>query len=356
MVYWLVFLASFGAALAATPLARWLSFRWGIVAEPGGRRRHAGRIPKLGGLALLLAWLAGAALTYWLLPPADPNDALRLRGVLLGSLLIVAGGLLDDWRDLSPRAQFLIQFAATAVAMSHIIFIEVFTSPVGAAPFWNAPPIAWLFRLDADNLVWIRRPLALLFTAFWIVGMINAINWLDGLDGLAAGVCAIAALLFAWHSYSLGQTTVPLFPLALAGALLGFLPFNFAPARIFLGSAGAYLLGYQMATLSILSPAKLSTALLVLAVPILDVAWQIASRLRRGLSPLHADRGHLHFRLADSGLPPRRIVVGYYVVAVAFGLAANLVASRALKAALWVGLYTAVFLVFIWLSRRKRNV
>ena len=135
--------------------------------------------------------------------------------------------------------------------------------------------------LDGD-LVWIWRPLAILFTVFWVMGMINAINWLDGLDGLAAGVCTIAALLFAWHSYRLGQTTVALFPLALAGALLGFLPFNFTPARIFLGTAGAYFLGYQVATLSILSPAKLSTALLVLAVPILDVAWQIVNRLRRG--------------------------------------------------------------------------
>lgn len=352
MVYLLVFTVSFLVALLLTPLAQALSVRLGIVAEPGGRRRHAGRIPKLGGLALLGAWLAGVALTYWLLPPLEPNDALRLRGVVLGSLVIVIGGLIDDWRELSPPAQFLIQFVGAAVAMGHIIFIEVFTSPVGAADFWSVPPFSWIFTLEG-NLVWIWRPVALLFTAFWVVGMINAINWLDGLDGLAAGVCTIAAALFAWHSYSLGQETVALFPLALAGALLGFLPFNFAPARIFLGTAGAYLLGYQMATLSILSPAKLSTALLVLAIPILDVAWLIINRLRHGRNPLQADRDHLHFRLADSGMPTRTIVLGYYLVTLAFGSIALLVPSRPMKVALWIALYAGIFGLLVWLSRRQ---
>jgi UDP-GlcNAc:undecaprenyl-phosphate GlcNAc-1-phosphate transferase len=128
--------------------------------------------------------------------------------------------------------------------------------------------------------------------------MINTVNFLDGLDGLAAGVGTIAMLLFTWHSMRLEQTTVPLFSLAMAGALIGFLLFNFAPAKIFLGS-GAWILGFNIATLSILSPAKISTALLVMAVPILDVAWQIGDRLRRGVGPYQGDRGHLHFRLSD---------------------------------------------------------
>jgi UDP-GlcNAc:undecaprenyl-phosphate GlcNAc-1-phosphate transferase len=146
-----------------------------------------------------------------------------------------------------------------------------------------------------------------------------------------------------------------LFPLALAGALLGFLPFNFAPARIFLGTAGAYFLGYQVATLSILSPAKLSTALLVLAVPILDVAWQIINRLRRGQNPLQGDRGHLHFRLSDGGLPTRHIVVGYYIVAIAFGLVAILAPSGLFKLLLWLALGTVVFALLIWLGRRPTS-
>jgi UDP-GlcNAc:undecaprenyl-phosphate GlcNAc-1-phosphate transferase len=349
MVYLLVAVASAVAALALTPLAGRLSSRLGIVAEPGGRRRHRGRIPKLGGLAIVAAWLVGVALTYWLLPPADPRDALRLRGVVLGSLVVVIGGLLDDRYDLPPGAQLLIQLLGALIAILHLIFIEVFTNPLPSDALWAA---ILLFRVEGD-LVWLWRPLALLFTTFWVVGMINAVNFLDGLDGLAAGVCLIAAAFFAFHSYRLEQETVPLFPLALAGALLGFLPFNFSPARIFLGSAGAYFLGYQMATLSILAPAKLSTALLVLAVPIIDVAWQIVSRIRRGQHPMRGDRGHLHFRLSDRGLPTPWIVLGYYSVAILFGLIAILVASPLMKVVLLLALSLAVFALLMRLSRRE---
>jgi UDP-GlcNAc:undecaprenyl-phosphate GlcNAc-1-phosphate transferase len=351
--YFIVFGACLSAALLLTPLIRRLSLRWGVVARPGGRRLHEGVIPKLGGLAIFLAWATGVLLIYRYLPPLEPDDATRLRGLILGSLIVVAGGLMDDWFDLKPWAQFAIQTAGAIVAITHIVFIEVFTSPVGAT-FWDRPLISLIFTVEGD-LVWIWRPLAIFFTLFWVVGMINAVNWLDGLDGLAAGVCTIAALLFAWHSNVLGQTTVALFPLALAGALLGFLPFNFSPARIFLGSAGAYFLGYQMATLSILSPAKLSTAMLVLAVPILDVAWQIIDRLRRGQNPLQGDRGHLHFRLSDGGLPTSWIVIGYYLVAIAFGLVAIFAPSGRFKLILLLAISAMVFLLLIWLSKRPLN-
>ncbi|RMG93938.1 MAG: undecaprenyl/decaprenyl-phosphate alpha-N-acetylglucosaminyl 1-phosphate transferase, partial [Chloroflexi bacterium] len=195
--------------------------------------------------------------------------------------------------------------------------------------------------------------LIFLVTLFWILGMINTVNFLDGLDGLAGGVGTIAALVFAWHSYRLGQTAVAAFPLALAGALLGFLIFNFAPAKIFLGTAGAFVLGYQLATLAIISPAKIATALLVMAVPIMDVAWQIVTRIRRGQNPLHGDRGHLHFRLSDGGLPVRRIVLGYYAVSLMFGLVAIFAPSPLIKLVMLLGLGTAVFLTLIWLSRRN---
>ncbi|MDX1414516.1 MAG: MraY family glycosyltransferase [Candidatus Promineifilaceae bacterium] len=354
MPYLVVFFGALAAAIILTPFVRKLALSRGFVAEPGGRRKHRGSIPKLGGVAIFGAWIIGIVLVYLLLPPTEPQDAFRLRGVILGSLIVAGGGLLDDWRELKPWVQFLIQFLGAAVAISHLIFIEVFTSPIGTVSFWTTPPVSWILTLDG-NLVWIWRPIAVLFTVFWVVGMINAINWLDGLDGLAAGVCTIATLLFAWHSYRLGQTTVALFPLALAGALLGFLPFNFAPARIFLGTAGAYFLGYQVATLSILSPAKLSTALLVLAIPILDVAWQIIDRIRRGQNPLHGDRGHLHFRLSDGGLPTRWIVIGYYLVAISFGLVAIAAPSGLFKLIFWLALCASIFALLIWLSRRQTN-
>lgn len=355
MTYLLVFLAAAGTALAVTPLVIRLARRWDIVAEPGGRRQHAGVVPKLGGLAILVAWLVGVVLVYWLMPPDNPDDALRLRGVLLGSLLVFLGGFIDDWKDLRPGYQFLIQFSGAVVAIGHIIFIEVFSNPLPTDWLWADSPLSFLFRVEGD-LIWIWRPLALLFTVFWVMGMINAVNFLDGLDGLAAGVCLIAAALFTWHGYSLGQTSVPLFSLALAGALLGFLFFNFAPAHIFLGSTGAYLLGYQMATLSIISPAKFSTALLVLAVPIIDVAWQIVSRMRRGQNPFQGDRGHLHFRLADRGYSTRAIVLSYYAVAIIFGLVAVLVASPELKLVMLLALALAVMALLLRLSREPQSV
>jgi UDP-GlcNAc:undecaprenyl-phosphate GlcNAc-1-phosphate transferase len=354
MPYLIVFSAAFITALILAPLTRKAALHWGIIAAPGGRRKHPGPMPRLGGLAVFGGWIVGVVLIYWLLPPLEPADQLRLRGVVLGSLVMVGGGLLDDWRDLKPWVQLAIQFAGAAIAMSHLIFIEVFTSPIGAASFWTTAPFSWLFTLDG-SLVWIWRPIALLFTVFWVMGMINAINWLDGLDGLAAGVCTIAALLFAWHSYRLGQTTVSLFPLVLAGSLLGFLPYNFAPARVFLGTIGAYFLGYQVATLSIISPAKLSTALLVLAVPILDVAWQIIDRIRRGQNPLQGDRGHLHFRLSDGGLPTRQIVVGYYIVALSFGLVALFAPSGLFKIVSLIAVGLVVFALLVWLSRGQNH-
>ena len=288
-------------------------------------------------MPVMLAYFSGLALIYLLIPPVG-DDALRLRGVVVGSVVLFLGGLVDDRWDLSPWAQFAIQIGGALIAVGHIVFIEVFTNPLDGQEVWID------FRL-----------LAIIVTVIWIVGLINTVNWLDGLDGLAAGVGTIAALLFAWHSYRLGQEAVAAFPLALAGALLGFLPYNFAPAGIFLGTAGAYVVGYNLATLAILSPAKIATALLVLAVPIIDGVWRVIDRLRRGRSPFHGDRGHLHFRLVDQGVPVRRIVVGYYAVSLAFGLVA-IFAPGLMKLLILLLLAGVVMGTLIWVSFRNQSV
>ena len=338
MIYLIIFGGSLFASLLLTPLASWISSRLGVVAIPGGRRRHSGKIPKLGGVPLFLAYLIGVGLIYWLLPPSpDTRDPQLLRGVLLGTLIVFLGGLLDDWQEQPPWTQFIIQLAGAAIAFSFEVFLERFTNPLSGSEV--------IIRPDA---------LIALVTFIWIAGMMNTVNWLDGLDGLASGVGTIAALLFAWHSYNLGQLTVAAFPLALAGALLGFLPYNFAPARIYLGSAGAYLLGYELATLSILAPAKIATALLVMAVPIMDVAWQIFDRIRQGKSPFRGDRGHLHFRLSDGGLQTRTIVSGYYIIAAAFGLVA-IFATGIYKLIILILLAAAVLIILAWLSRRSHR-
>jgi len=337
MPFLAVFFVAFFISLALTPVAHRLSHRLGTVAEPGGRRRHHGRIAKLGGLPLMVATLAAIGVARWLLP-ASGSDVGLLRGVVLGTLLVGAAAVLDDYWELPPWVLFLIQLVGVFMAMWHEVFIERFTNPFNG----QEQVIQWTW-------------LVFLLTLFWIMGMINTVNFLDGLDGLAAGVGTIAALVFAWHSYRLGQSSVAAFPLALAGALLGFLPANFPPARIFLGSAGAYFLGYQLATLSIISPAKIATALLVMAVPILDVAWRIVDRLRHGRSPFHGDRGHLHYLLFDMGLPARRIVLGYYAVSLSFGLVAIFVTQPVVKLGILIGLSAAVLTLLIWLSAASNH-
>ncbi|MCL5951548.1 MAG: undecaprenyl/decaprenyl-phosphate alpha-N-acetylglucosaminyl 1-phosphate transferase, partial [Chloroflexi bacterium] len=180
-----------------------------------------------------------------------------------------------------------------------------------------------------------------LFTLFWIVGMMNTVNWLDGVDGLAGGVVAIAGIVLIVHTFRYEQYSIALLPLALVGSVLGFLVFNFYPARIFMGSAGALVLGFVLGVLSIIGAARVAFALLVLGIPILDVAWLIVSRLRAGKSPFIADRSHLHHRLLDHGLSPRAIVLLYYGFSAVSGL---------LALTLPLGLYKLIALVIIGLG------
>lgn len=307
--YLIVFLATFICAVAVAPLAMRLSHRWGVVAIPGGRRKHASLMPTLGGIPLFVAFGVGSILIFWLFPiDSNSADHQLISGVLIGLTIVFLGGLLDDFFDLPWWGQYAVQIVATIIAVRYDVIFGVFTNPISDS------------AIDLTQL--LPTVIVPLITLIWISGMMNTVNWLDGLDGLAAGVGTIAALLFAWHSYSLSQFNVAAFPLALAGALLGFLVFNFSPAKIFLGSAGAYLIGFSLATLSLITPAKIATALLVMAIPILDVAWQIFDRIRRGQSPFTGDRGHLHFRLSDGGLPTRTIVGGYYTASAVFGLVA----------------------------------
>ncbi|MGB1251091.1 MAG: glycosyltransferase family 4 protein [Candidatus Promineifilaceae bacterium] len=316
MVYFGLALFAFVIAVLTTPFARRLSERLDIVAIPGGRRKHFGRIPKLGGIPIFTAYCLTIALIYWFIAP-NPSETVPLRGVVLGSIVVFVGGLLDDYYDLSPRGQFLIQFAAAVIANLHVAFLERVSNPFMGFS-------AELPGISIGNEIVFATPVAWAITIFWIMGIMNAVNWLDGLDGLAAGVGAIATSIFAYHAYTLAESPSPLvaFPVALAGALAGFLLFNFVPARIFLGSAGVYLLSYNLATLSFLAPAKLATALLVLALPLIDGVWLIVERSRKGGNPLQGDRRHLHFRLKDRGWPVRQIVLAYYSVALILGFVA----------------------------------
>lgn len=334
---WWPFVAVFGVglmvALIGTPLAAAWGRRRGIVDEPGPRRWHQGAIPRTGGFALYVAFMAAALLAQWLpVPRQDPKELTRFLGIAVGATFLFVVGYIDDRFDLRPGPQYLAQVLSGLIAIACLVFIErvmnPFTDELTIFPFW----------------------FVVVFTLIWIMGMINTINFLDGLDGLAAGVGAIVSAVLAIHMLREGQFSVALLPLALLGATLGFLPFNFSPARIFLGS-GSLILGYLIATLGIAAGAKLALLLLVLSIPIVDVAWLMISRLRAGQSFGQADRRHLHYRLLDLGLSQRQVVLLYYAYCIVLGAAALLIGSRLLKLITLVALGIGTLAVLAWLAR-----
>ncbi|MEE8391659.1 MAG: MraY family glycosyltransferase [Anaerolineae bacterium] len=337
------FVISFGLTLVLTPLVGRLGHWLGIVDRPGERRRHAGEIPRLGGVALFVAFVIAVGVAAWrgdLTAGYSADDFIRLKGLLIGGLSAFLFGLIDDRFDLPPGPQFVFQFVLSLVAIATLLWLERFT-----LPFFG------YVELEAYSWgVWVYVPL----TIFWIMGMMNTVNWLDGLDGLAAGVGAILCLVLVIHMHRVGQPGVALLPLALLGALLGFLPYNVAPSRIFLGSAGAFFLGYALGGLGLIAGGRVATVLLVMGVPIVDVIWQILDRLRHHRSPTRADRGHLHFRLLDLGLSERAIMLLYWGFCALFGALALLVSSRIYKLVALVGIGVAVIVVLAWLSRQRK--
>ncbi|MDE3088181.1 MAG: undecaprenyl/decaprenyl-phosphate alpha-N-acetylglucosaminyl 1-phosphate transferase [Chloroflexota bacterium] len=325
----LVFLTALVLSLAVTPLAARLASLTGAVDQPAPRRVHAKPTPRLGGLPIFIAFFAavGVSLIY---PRSDPNEMTRLAGLAIGSLLMFVIGAYDDYRELRALPQLSVQIVAASIAVGSGVLIREIPNPFG-------------------GLLSFETWFAILFTLFWLVGMMNTVNWLDGIDGLAGGVVVIAGGVLFAHTYHLEQYSIALLALALAGTALGFLPLNFSPAKIFLGSAGANVLGFALGVLSIIGGAKVATALLVLGVPILDVAWQIVSRLRAHKSPFSADRGHLHHRLLDLGLTQRAIVLLYYTFTAIFGALALILPSGVYKliALVVIGSGALLFLVIV---------
>ncbi len=342
------FLLVFGLALSTTllliPLADWLGKRLNITAKFGGRRQSeadARRVSKLGGIALYGGFVT-AVLAEQLLPVArlDSYEVIRLCGLLIGGTVVFLVGLLDDMYDLPPLAQFAGQSAGAAIAILFQIFIEYFNNPLTGQ---QTP--SWPFIVTV----------ALSF--FWLVGMMNTMNWLDGADGLAGGVTLIAgATLFINSAFRIepAQTSVSLLHLALAGAALGFVLYNFFPARIIMGG-GATFLGYTLGALAIIGGAKMATILLVMGLPLVDSLWQVVNRLRQGRSPFSGDRGHLHFRLIDMGISQRRLVIGYYGFCALFGVLTLVTDSRFFKFAALALLGLIVATGFLILNRYRRS-
>jgi UDP-GlcNAc:undecaprenyl-phosphate GlcNAc-1-phosphate transferase len=300
-------LAGWVATFALTGVARRLGELLGTIDRPRPGEVQERAVPRSGGYAMLLGlWLA--LLVVVLLRPAsvpsNVEDDWKLLGAVLGTLAMLPLAILDDRRRLGPGPQFAGQLVVAAIPVAFGLRMESIATPLG-----QPIPLP----------LWLDIPLTML----WILGMINAVNLIDVMDGLAGGIVAIGMLVLFLRSLWFEQYSIAVLPLALLAAILGFLPRNFHPARVFMGSSGAILLGYWLAVTSTIGGAKLGTAFLVLGLPILDTAWVIGRRLAQRRSPFHGgDREHLPHRLHALGLSQLRVVLLLYAFAAVFGLLA----------------------------------
>ncbi len=315
----LSFFAALVVSAAATPLAARLARRIGAVDIPRERGLALRETPLLGGLAILAAVLVAAAIwmpTEIKLPhtargPAGPGGTVHTWYVILGACLIALVGAIDDARDLHPFVKLAGQVAAAVIAVEAGAVVTDVTLPfIGALQFPNTGG---------------------LLTVIWLVGLMNVVNFSDGVDGLAAGVCTIDGIAFAVIAIDLDVTGAAVLAALTAGAALGFLFHNFHPASVFMGDAGANLLGYLLGVAAVVGSLKTSAAvalvvpLVVLAIPFLDTGFVIAKRLKYRRKPWAADANHFHHRMARIGFSQRKTVVYLYAwTSLMAGLAVSL--------------------------------
>ncbi len=328
---------------AIVPWVRQLGLRWGLTDQPDPRKQHSTPMVRLGGIGIVLGFCVALTVT-WLLGGFGVLPTSRdhlIWSTLLGGLAFFAIGLSDDLFSLPPLPRLGLQIAGAMAVWSQGVKIGSITLPFDSSLNLALPD--WL---------------SLLATVIWLVGITNAINWLDGLDGLAAGVSGIAAVGLLSVSFSLHQPGAGLLAAALAGASLGFLRDNFNPARIFMGDGGSYFLGFSLAAISLVGPAKELTTvslllpLLILSLPLADMSAVIMGRVSDGRSPFYPDRRHLHHRLLRAGFSHRRTVVLIYAFTQWFAALA-LVAANAEMRFLWLALATGVLVWIVVSSRRE---
>lgn len=291
-------------SFSLTPFAKKLAIKVGAIDVPKDNRRvHTKPIPRMGGLAIYIAFI----LCMFMFSDIEMK---KLIGIFLGSTMLVIMGMIDDVKPLRASLKFGIQILAALVLVYFGFRIEFLTNF-----FRNSGYIFF------DGL-------SIPITVIWIVGITNTINLVDGLDGLATGIATIAALTFAYVSYSTGNMSVAILSLMLAGSSLGFLPHNFNPASIFMGDTGAYFLGFVLAAISIEGTLKGTTALtliipvLALGLPIFDTAFAIIRRALNKKPIFEADKGHFHHRLLQIGLGQKRAVLWIYLISMLMGTTA----------------------------------
>jgi UDP-GlcNAc:undecaprenyl-phosphate/decaprenyl-phosphate GlcNAc-1-phosphate transferase len=318
LLFGIGFVAALFIALLLTPLVKRFAFWVGAVDAPNQRKVHSRIMPRLGGLAIFLAFIGA----YFIVSPAiDTLQADVIKGLLIGGTIVVIIGALDDRFDLSPKVKLLGQILAASVVVYNGVVIDLVNTPFGDTTI---------------SLSWLAVPL----TIFWIVGVTNAINLIDGLDGLSAGVSAIATLTILVLALMMGNVTVVLLCVILLGSIGGFLFYNFHPAKIFMGDSGALFLGFCLATLSVLgfkqaTVVSLLVPIMILGVPLSDTFFAIMRRWVNNLPISVADKSHLHHCLLQLGFSHRTTVLIIYGIASLFGTSAVLLSYMSEQQALW---------------------
>lgn len=332
------FLIALIVALAATPAVIVLADKTGAMDAPDARKVHKGPMPRIGGLAIYCGFMVSVLLmlNFGELAPEIANGVI---GLLLGGTLIVIIGLIDDYKNLPAKVKLLGQIVAACVVVYFDVRIDFITDPFG----------------DYLYLEYLAAPA----TVFWIVGLTNTVNLIDGLDGLAAGVSTIASITIMLVALQENVTLVALFTAALAGAAIGFLRYNFNPARIFMGDTGSMFLGFILAGVSVIGAVK-STAtialivpILALGLPIMDTTFAIIRRYRGGVPIFKPDKGHLHHRLLDLGFSQKQAVLLMYVISALLGLSA--VALNEVSGYMAIVIVVCVLLV-VFLGARKLGI
>lgn len=307
---WIAMLVSFVMAMLITPLVRRFAYLIGAVDHPNARKVHVRTMPRIGGLAIFIAFLIGYAL---LLPASRYNDA-----ILIGAVVIVLTGLIDDRFQLSARVKLMGQMIATVVVLNSGMRIEMINLPFDQQLYlgsWSIP-----------------------VTVLWLIGITNAINLIDGLDGLAAGVSSIALGTIALLAIIQGNVYLTMMALLLLASTLGFLVHNFYPAKIFMGDTGALFLGYMLAVFSLIgfknvTMFSLVVPVLLLGLPISDTIFAIVRRLVQGRPPMSPDKSHMHHQLIDMGFTTRQAVLLMYGMTLFFGIASILFAKTTMLGA-----------------------
>jgi UDP-GlcNAc:undecaprenyl-phosphate GlcNAc-1-phosphate transferase len=340
--YVATFVLSLLGAAALTPAVRQLARSIGAIDRARSSRRiHTGLIPRLGGVAIVIAFylpVCGLLLFDNLIAQAFKADRGLVLGLLAGGLAITLLGVYDDLRGANAWKKFGVQFLVAGFMYFVGFRIQIVSTPFGGEL----------------SLGWLGLPLTLL----WIVGVVNAMNLIDGLDGLAGGVAFFAVLTAFAVSFQRGETLLIVFTAALAGAILGFLFYNFNPATIFMGDTGSMFLGFVLAVTSIKASQKSATTVAILVpivalgLPIMDTALAMTRRIVRGQSPFTADKDHIHHRLLKHGLSQRAATLVLYGVSIVLGLTAFAIAfARGRETGILLAVIGVATLVFVrWLG------